>query len=124
MPPSDEIAQFISASFRSIWSLELLLLLRREPEYHDRGDLVAKLRASDLVVRQAVEGLIAGGLAVADEEGRVAYLPVSANLAEAVELAAEYYARKPDAVRRLIVRTSAPGLIAFSDAFLLRKDQT
>jgi len=80
------------------------------------------LRASDLVVRQALGDLIAGGLVTIDERNSVAYAPASDRLAAMAEGVQELYARRPDAVRRLIVSTSARGLTAFADAFRLRKD--
>ena len=43
-------------------------------------------------------------------------LPVVAGAAEA------QYSKSPDAVRRIIVRATSPGLSAFSDAFRLGGD--
>ena len=39
-----------------------------------------------------------------------------------VEQAEALYATSPDAVRRMIVAASNPGITAFADAFRLRKD--
>ena len=53
MASDEEVTTFIRATFRSIWSLETLLLLRRDPErWWSRSDIIAALRASDLVVEQ------------------------------------------------------------------------
>lgn len=122
MTSHEDIAGFVSTSFRSVWSLELLLLLKSKPGTHAFHDLVAMLRASELVVRQALADLIAGGLVVVDELGCAAFTPASDRLAALADGAQELYARRPDAVRRLIVSGSAPGLTAFADAFRLRKD--
>ncbi|MCW3797923.1 hypothetical protein OMW55_08915 [Sphingomonas sp. BN140010] len=118
----EEITSFVSGSFRSVWALELLLLLKRQPGQHAVTELVGMLRASDLVVRQALHDLIAAGLVAVDEAGRANFAPASADLAALADGAQELYARRPDAVRRLIVSGQARGLTAFADAFRLRKD--
>ncbi len=104
-----------------MWTLELLLLLKSQQGPRPREDLIEALRASDLVVSQALDSLVAGGLASVSEEG-AAYVPVSDAVAELVERTESLYARKPDAVRRMIVTSSASGIAAFADAFKLRKD--
>jgi hypothetical protein len=122
MPAPEDLQRFIAASFRSVWSLELLLLLKREPGFHERSELVEKLRGSELVVVQGLEGLLAAGLVVIDGAGRAQFMPASADLMRSIERAEELYIRKPDAVRRLIVGAGTRGLDAFSNAFVLRRD--
>jgi len=122
MASEDEIASFIRSGFRSVWSLELLLLLKREPRPWARGEIVATLRASDLIVAQGLDALTAAGLAVVDESGNATYRPASPAAAALVDGAEALYSRTPDAVRRLIVGAIANPLTAFADAFRLRKD--
>lgn len=122
MTSPEDISRFISTSFRSVWSLELLLLLKRQPGFHSREELIGRLRGSELVVAHALDGLVASGLATIDEAGQASYLPATPELAALVEGAEDLYARKPDAVRRMIVAGTAPGLNAFAEAFRLRKD--
>jgi hypothetical protein len=117
----DRLSSFITSSFPSVWSLELLLLLKRERGAWSRDQLIGALRASELVVSQAVESLVAGGLASADEN-EVQYMPVSSSVAKLVEEAEDLYSLKPDKVRRMIVTSSASGIAAFADAFRLRKE--
>lgn len=121
MSSQDQINRFIGSSFRSIWSLELLLLLKGERRPWSHQELVEALRASDLVVSQAVHSLVAAGLASADENGNASYMPVSKEVERLVDQTQDLYARKPDAVRRLIVASSSSGLAAFADAFRLWK---
>jgi len=121
MASQDEISRFIRSSFRSVWSLELLLLLKRDPRPWSQSEILAALRASDLIVSQSVAALTAAGLLDIDAEGRVSYLPVTEQDRLLVEEAEAFYARRPDAVRRLIIGASS-GLAAFADAFRLRKD--
>src|SRR5688572_19357559 len=123
MPGQSTIDSFIASSFRSVWALDLLTHLFSSPgEFHSPADLVAVLRASDVVVSQSVQNLAAAGLAIIDEQGRVAYHEASLEQAELVGAAIDYYGRSPDKVRRLIVAQATPGVTAFADAFKLRKD--
>lgn len=116
-----ELLQFIASSFRSVWALELLLMLKEERRTWSRPELVTAMRASDLVISKAVGSLLAAGLVSCDDEG-VRYQPVNEDVADHVERAQALYASRPDAVRRAIVSTSSGGLAAFADAFRLRKD--
>jgi hypothetical protein len=122
-PTDEQIAGFIQSSFRSVWTLELLLHLART---EDRGwtpqELVDALRASDSIVSRGIEALLAAGLIVVDEAAGARYRPASADLAALSDGAARLYAQRPDAVRRLIVGAGSDGLAAFADAFRLRRD--
>lgn len=117
----DEVARFISSSFRSIWALETLLLLKRETRAWTPAELVVALRASEHVIAQALDGLAAAGLVVANRES-VRYLPVTEEVSLLLDQTEQLYARRPDAVRRMIVNAAHSGLTAFADAFRLRKD--
>ena len=123
MPNRKDLESFIASGFRSVWALDLLRFL-----HEDKGssfspdELIAALRASDVVVSQSVGNLAALGLAVVDADGRVAFHEASGQQAELVRAAIDFYRRSPDKVRRLIVSQTAPGLTAFADAFKLRKD--
>lgn len=121
MTPSDELLRFIGSSFRSIWALELLLLLKRDRRVWPHPELVATLRASELVVSKALDGLVAAGLASVEEEG-ASYMPASEALASHVDQLEKLYAARPDAVRRAIILAAASGATAFADAFRLRND--
>jgi hypothetical protein len=123
MPSEHDVAAFIRASFRSVWALELLCMLRQNRTRHlSREEMVAGLRGSDLVVMQGVDTLSAAGLVVSDEEGNARYQPASKELDALVEATEALYRTSPDAVRRMIVAAANPGISAFADAFRLRKD--
>lgn len=118
MPVKQEVASFISSTFRSIWSLELLGLLRRSRDSTWTPEqLVAALRASDLVVSQAMESLLAAGLIVVDSGNAVRYQPVSDHVDRLVAATEELYRKKPDYVRRLVVSAGNHGISSFADAF-------
>lgn len=118
-----EVVGFIRNSFRSVWSLELLLLLKSDPKRKwSQPELVDQLRSSELVVRQSVASLVAAGLLLPEGDERVRYAPASRDIRRLAEATERLYERKPDAVRRLIVSSSIDQLAAFADAFRLRKD--
>jgi predicted transcriptional regulator len=118
---NDEILRFIASSFRSVWALELLLVLKSEERSWSHGELVATMRASELVVTRALAALEAAGL-VSNDGDKAQYMPISEDVAALVSDAEALYAKKPDAVRRAIVSASASDAAAFADAFRLRKD--
>lgn len=123
MPASQELAAFIRGHFPSVWTLELLLFLKNDPSEVWRNErLVQALRASAAIVTKSIEVLLAGGLVVSDSEDRVQYAPASDSLRQLVDETQLLYARKPDAVRRLIISSAVAGLSAFSDSFRLRRD--
>ena len=119
--PNEDLFRLIESSFRSVWALELLLLLKREPRPWSRDELIATLRASDLVVNKALDELVAAGLVSVEGEG-ARYMPVSDSVARQIDEVEHLYSARPDAVRRAIVSTAASGATAFADAFRLRKE--
>lgn len=121
--PSPDIAAFLRAHFKSVWALELLLFLK---EQGDRAwaapELVGALRTSDTIVSNSIAMLLAGGLVAEDSGGQFRYAPASHDLSRLVDVTQALYAKKPDAVRRVIVSSAATGLSAFADSFRLRND--
>lgn len=118
-----ELAEFIQDSFRSVWSIEILLALHREAERAwEPGDLIAELRSSEAVVGRGLEDLLAAGMVLIEEDGTVRYRPVSPDQDHLTRLLADAYRVKPSAVRRLIVQGSDEKLRNFSDAFRIIKD--
>lgn len=123
MAISTQLADFIRGAFPSVWSLELLVLLQSEAERGWTGqELVERLRGSEHIVVQGVGALVAGGIAATEAGGKVRYAPASADIGRLAEEAIRQYAKRPDAVRRIIVFAGNIGLQAFSDAFDLRKE--
>lgn len=119
MASSAQLASFIGSSFRSVWAVELLLLLKQEGRACTNDEIISLMRASPSVVEKALDGLIAAGLADV-EEGRARFMPVNGKVAALVEETEQLYRSKPDRVRRVIITTSSKGLAAFSDAFRLK----
>ena len=123
MPEHADLATFISDNFRSVWTLEILLFLKDHAATAWQNEpLIQALRASDAIVSTSVESLLAAGLILADKGG-AQYSPATEDLEELVEETHRLYARKPDAVRRLIASPSGSSLSAFVDSFRFRSDK-
>lgn len=123
VPAGPELNAFISANFRSVWTLELLMYLKENCSAFCRVDaLVQALRASDAIIAKGVDSLLAAGLVVTEEGGQVRYSPATAELERLIEQTQAVYAAKPDSIRRLIVSSASPGLSEFADSFRLRRD--
>lgn len=124
MVDDSAIHRFMRSAFGSIWSLELLLLLRSKPDHRwSRNELIESLRASEQVLTRSTADLVAAGLVAVDENGRASYAPSSPALQETVDAVATFYASRPAAVRRLIVGGAADSVVNFADAFRFRRDQ-
>jgi DNA-binding GntR family transcriptional regulator len=109
---------FAAASLSSLWSLELLLHLKKnagQPRAPD--ELIRELRSSQTVVRDVLVALRERGLVTEGEGGRWSYSPSSADIERAVADLEQLYAVKPAAVIRAIVSSPDRKLRLLSDAF-------
>ena len=123
MTADQDLSSFIRSTFRSVWSLELMLfLLKNREQAWSRAELVTAIRGSESVVGHGLEALSAAGLIDVDASSAARFLPAAPDLEQQAVATAELYARSPDAVRRMIVLSANAGLAAFADAFRLRKD--
>lgn len=118
-----DLVDFLTESFDSVWSLEILLALHRDASRSwTAEDLIGELRSSEVVVRQGLQRLHAAGLTVEEADGTVRYGPAAAGQDRMVGRLADAYRVKPGAIRRLIVQSPADKLRTFSDAFRIIKD--
>lgn len=118
----EDVLRFIAASFPSVWALELLLALKREPRLWTCDELLSSLRASELVVSKALDALVAAALVSTEGDG-VRYRPVNSNVETWVDRTEQLYRARPNKVRRAIVSASTSSATAFADAFKLRRDR-
>jgi hypothetical protein len=117
-----DLIEFVETSFGSVWSLELLLLLHRDPQRKwTFAELVHELRSSEVVVAQSVDRLVAAGLALAETDGSVRYGPATPEQDDLVTQLEEEYRKTPAAIRRLILQNPVEMLRTFADAFKLKK---
>jgi hypothetical protein len=121
MADEEEVADFIRSTFRSVWTLELWLLLKRDRRGWSAREIVAALRASDLIVSRGLGALAAAGLIVIEDGGAASFRAGAAADARLADRVEALYAQSPDAVRRLIAGPGS-GLAAFAESFRLRRD--
>ena len=117
----DEVLSFVQRSVKSVWALELLLLLKRERRQAWRlDDLVRELRSSDAAVDGALESLQAAGFVTTEPGELVRYAPASPHLDQMAERIEAVYAAKPMAVAKAIMSAPNDTLRIFADAFKLK----
>lgn len=117
----ETVLSFVRGSIASAWSLELLLLLHRNPERSWSGEaLVRELRGSEPLVAESVAALGQAGIVEIGEMG-VRYRPRSPELDGLVTALVELYRQKPIAVLRTIFSAPSDKIRSFADAFLFRK---
>lgn len=117
MPLNRELSGLVRQHIRSVWTLELLLLMRSRPDYGwSAPELVQELRASAHLVANNLQGLEQAGLVLAEGEARYRYAPANEVLAALVNAVEAAYRERPVAIINLI---SAPEdrMQALADAF-------
>lgn len=120
---SQQLERFLRTSIRSVWEVELLLLLRKEPSRAwSAAELIRQLRASSLVINDALVALQRVELVTPESAERFCYRPVSAELAAIADELAEAYISVPASIMHVIWSTPRSNIEIFADAFRLRKD--
>jgi hypothetical protein len=119
--PHDDLLAFIATSISSVWALELLLLLKRDPtKAWDAENLIRELRSSPVVIEEALKRLQSAGLVMQDGGPTYRYQAASAHFDELVSELEKAYATRPMTVINAIVAAPSGKLRAFSDAFKLK----
>lgn len=102
--------------------LELLLLLRRDPQRQWTAEaLVQEVRGSIALVKESLKSLKEIGLVALTDAGAYFYRPESAELDELALALVELYKQKPTTVLRTIFSSPSDKIQSFSDAFLIRR---
>jgi len=118
----EDVQAFILSSVRSVWSLELLLVLHRGAMREWGVDeLVRETRASSSSVQEGLAMLTRAGLVAACAVGRFVYLPASTELAGLADRLVQAYVETPMAVIRTILSTPDERIRTFSEAFIIRR---
>jgi DNA-binding IclR family transcriptional regulator len=106
----------------SVWTLELLLLLRRDPERcWPAAELVRELRASTSLVSMNLQRLERSALVIRDDEDCYRYAPASPVLDEMCAQLEAAYRERPVAIVNMIAKPVDP-LQSLADAFKFRGD--
>lgn len=117
-----ELLDLIRRSVRSVWALELLLLLRRDRAREWSADeLLRELRASERLIADTLAMLQTTGL-VMSEGGRFRYSPASAALDDLCGRLEDEYRLRPVRVINAIVSPPNDSLTKLANAFRLKDD--
>jgi hypothetical protein len=116
-----EFITFVRESVRSVWAMELLLLLSRDTTRHwQTAELVRELRANPTLIQDNLAVFERNGLAASDAAGW-RFAPANEKLREMTDRLAQAFRERPVATMTLVTR--ADPLQSFSDAFKLRGDK-
>jgi hypothetical protein len=117
-PPIDnDILVLVRSCIRSVWALELLLLLCNERGCEwTESELVRELRGSPVVVRDSIAALQAAGI-VATRSGLARYQPRTPVLADRVDALLRVYESRPTSLMRAIAASPDHRIQIFADAF-------
>jgi predicted transcriptional regulator len=119
---SPDLLSFIRSSIRSVWALELLLLLRnRAPAAVGLDELARELRATPNLVSKCLDALEAAGLIVCEPDRSCRYAPAAPvfdTLSAALEQA---YRERPVGVVDAILSAPDHRLKSFADAFRFKE---
>src|SRR4029079_9703765 len=103
MLPEDMLLHFAASSIRSVWALELLLLMKKNPQMWNVGELVTQLRGSDAAISEAMQRLQDAGLVI-QAEGGFRYAPSSTENETLANDLEALYRLKPVAVVSAIAK--------------------
>lgn len=117
------IDRFLRAMICSVWELEVLLLLRvqRNRDW-TLDDVVRELRASVLIVADALGNLQKAGLVSKTGSDAYRFWPASPELDRLVGEVADAFANTPVAVTEAILSAPNANIRIFADAFKIKKD--
>lgn len=114
---------FIREHIGSVWALELLLLMRRQPDRDWAAEtLVAELRASSSLVGDNLARLQRAGLIISTDDRKYRFAPAAPALAALCDELDQAYRQRPVQVINAI---AAPPdkLQALADAFRIKRDK-
>ena len=124
MAACDDLAAFIREHFRSVWVLELLLILKGECRSAWSVDaLVAEMRANAPMVRRGLDALQRSGFILEQAPDEFRYQPASRLLGRLCDEVEAAYRERPVLVINVI---AAPPdrLQALADAFRIKRDRS
>jgi len=119
----EHLSAFLRANIRSVWALDLLVLIKTSP---DRSFTVAALndllRASPSLVEEILATFNRQGLVTTEPGGGYRYAPAGSEIDATVSELTRLYGERPMAVIKEILSAPNEKIHSFVDAFRLKKD--
>ena len=123
MADDPDLAAFVREHVRSVWAVELLLVLKRDPERcWPAADLVGELRASTTLVSDNLQRFERSGLVLRDDTECWRCAPASPVLDELAGTLEAAYRERPVSVINLIATPPDP-VQGLADAFKFRGEK-
>lgn len=118
-----DLLAFIRASIRSVWAIELLLLMKRQGgRAWTAEELVHEMRASQAVVAEVLTTFEAAGLTRRDPSGAFIYSPAAPALGQLADELEQLYRERPGTVIKAVLSSPNDKLQSFADAFRFKGD--
>jgi len=118
------LVRFISTHLRSVWALELLLILMREPgRKWTVPELVRDMRASTSLIEGLLVGFERDGLVARVDRRAWYWRPARTDLDERAQELLQAYQHTPFAVIQTIAEAPLSSIADFAEAFRLRGDR-
>lgn len=122
MVTDEALLKFIEAHIKSVWAVEQMLVLTREPiRDWALAELVRETRSSSTATGEALRNLKDAGLVEQSPDGAYRFAPNSEELRTAAEALSKAYVERPRFVIRAIFAEPKDNLRIFADAFRLKK---
>jgi len=117
-----EVLEFIRGALKTVWALELLLIMRRRrAQLWSIDALVSELRGSRNIVNEAIATFVQAGL-VREEKDGFCYGPASPRSDQIMEELEAIYSERPNLVINAIMSAQNDKLQNFANAFRLKRD--
>lgn len=119
----EEVLRFIRSTIKSVWTLDVLLMLRRgRARTWQIDELVRELRGNRTLVHDVLSVLAKAGLVETGEDGTCRYRPATEEADALVAELERIYVERPLALIKEIVSAPNEKIQSFADAFKLKKD--
>jgi hypothetical protein len=120
---SEQLLKFIQTNVRTIWALEMLLLMCRNPgRLWTPDELNRELRSSVGLVHDILSKFEHAGLVQRDADDRYRWAPSTAESQDAAQQLVSTYSTHPFSVIKAITEVQTARIQTLADAFKIKKD--
>lgn len=121
---SGSVQEFLRRRLNSVEQLAVLALLREDPAREWTIEEIAReLRSTETAIKQRLGDLEALRVIATPPSGRYGWALLTPEMAEDVTAVLDAYRRRPDRVIETIYTKPPDALLAFADAFRLKKEK-
>jgi hypothetical protein len=119
-----DLLSFVRSTIGSTWTLELLLLVRKDPARpFTQDELVRELRSTPALIGRGTRELQSAKLVECGDGGQCRYAPATPELERMCARLERAYTERPVAVINAIVQSPTDRRQSFADAFRFTKKE-